>query len=361
MSIDNQEIISEQSSKPSGEIKSQQSPALGVQPAASSSTEPRRERTPAKPKRRTGWFVLAGLVLLAGSFAGGALFYRHYQATKQVIAAVNGTIVNEQELFNRMEKASGTDTMRELVTEEIQIAYAKDRGVMPNNDVVRQAVQAAMSDPTFAHQVADSEEDLQDYFRQVQVNLAKAAVVTQGITVSEADIKAYYNDNIRHDNPHARFYVPPTTTLQVIRNHSQAAIEAADRDLRNGRDYAAVVSDYSTDPSKEHEGITAPLIKGRNNMAKIPGMEETVFGVDLGEKLGPKQYAGDWWIFKCINKTPQTTVPYERAHIEAEIGAKMAKVTPQRLSAVQEDFERFQKGVNVQVFWPKYKESLIVR
>lgn len=301
------------------------------------------------------------IAVFAAGFGSGALFYRHYQHTKQVIVAVNGAEIGEPDLFSRLEENSGTDALRQLVSEQIQIAYAKDRGVMPSNAVVQEAVRAAMSDPSFKRDIAGDPQSLNEYFHEVQVNLAKAAVVTEGITVTEPEIRAYYDQNVNHDNPHARFYVPETTTLQVVRNHSEAAIEAADRDLRNGRDFSSVVADYSTDPSKSNQGITPPLIRGRNNMKKVAGMEETIFNIGIGETFGPRQYAGDWWIFKCVNKTPETTVPYERAHLEAEIGAKMAKVTPERLAAVQEDFERFQKGVNVQVFWPKFNDSLIVR
>jgi len=174
-------------------------------------------------------------------------------------------------------------------------------------------------------------------------------------------VKAYYDDNARKDNPRSRFYQPETTTLQVIRNHSQKMIEAADHDLRSGRDFAAVVTDYSTDQSKGNQGISPALVRGRNNMRHVPGMEDTIFGIDIGQTYGPHQFAGDWWIMKCIDKTPASTVPFERAQIEAEIGAKMDKVTPQRVAAVQADFERFQKSVDIEVFWEKYKDAVTLK
>jgi parvulin-like peptidyl-prolyl isomerase len=334
--------------------------SAGPGDSARTAPAPRRESVPVTPKPKRGRMVGLSILLLAIGFGAGALFHRQYQNKKDTIVAVDGVIINKGELFNRMEKAAGRDALRQLVTEQIQVGYAKERGVLPSNETVEEAVKAALSDPTFQRQIANSGESVEDYSREVQVNLAKAAVVTQGITVTEDDIKAYYEDNIRHDNQTARFYTPETVTLQVIRNHNQAAIEAADHDLRNGRDFSAVVADYSTDQSKSNGGVSQPLIRGRNNMRTVPGMEDAVFGINIGDTLGPRKFAGDWWIFKCVDKSPAETIPYERAHIEAEIGAKMAKVTPQRMSAVQEDFERYEKGVNLQVFWQKYQDSLVL-
>jgi len=322
-------------------------------------TDERRGKKPSVARRVVT--VLISIVALAGSFAGGVAFYHHYEYGQRVVVDVNGADITQQDMFNRLEKVGGRDVLRQLVTESIQVQYAKQRGVLPTNAVVQKAVAAALSDPAFQRQMIDTGESPDAYFREVQVNLAKAAVVTEGITVSDAEVKAYYDENARHDNVHSRFYTPETTTLQVIRNHSQKMIDAADHDLRNGRDFAAVVADYSTDQSKGNQGISPALIRGRNNMRKVPGMEEAIFNIDIGQTLGPKQYAGDWWILKCIDKTPASTVPFERAQIEATIGAKMAKVTPQRIAAVQSDFERFQKGVDVEVFWPKYKDAVILK
>ena len=325
-------------------------------------TTRRTPKAPTPPRRgRKALIVLTSILALAGAFAGGVAFYRHYEYGKGVVVDVNGADITQQDMFDRLEKIGGRDILRQLVTESIQIQYAKQRGVMPSNDVVGKAVAAALQDPNFQRQMAASGESVGAYFHEVQINLAKAAVVTQGINVSEQDIKAYYDDNVRPDNPTSRFYTPETTTLQVIRNHNQKMIEAADHDLRNGRDFAAVVSDYSTDQSKGNQGISPALIRGRNNMRKIPGMEDAVFKIDIGETLGPKEFAGDWWIMKCIDKSPSSTVPFERAHIEAEIGAKMARVDSKRIAAVQKDFERYQKGVDVQVFWDKYKDALVLK
>lgn len=317
----------------------------------------RRGAEPAKPKGK-GLRIFAWFMTVALSFGAGVLFFRNYTNNKQVIVAVDGAEISQEDMFDSLEKGGGRNALRQLVTEQIQIDYAKERGVLPKDSVVKKAVAAALSDPAFQQEMTASGETYEDYYRDVQVNLAKAAVVTEGITVSDADIKAYYDANVRHDNPTSRFYTPETTTLQVIRNHSQEVIEMADHDIRNGRDFSSVVASYSTDQSKGNEGISQALVRGRNNMRQVPGMEDQVFSIGIGETLGPIKFAGDWWIFKCLDKTPATTIPYSRAYIEAEIGARMAKVTPQRIAAVQQDFERYQKGVNIQVFWKKYKDTL---
>ena len=288
-----------------------------------------------------------------------------------VVVEVNGTPITERQLLDKINErpapgAKTTETpdvtaLRALVTETLQIQYAQKRGVMPTDDMVDAAVKSALVVFVFQRQLRDDNESVEEYTRLVRVNLAKAAVVTEGIQVTPAEIHTYYQRNIRHDDPRARFYMPATITLQVIRNHSKTKITKADHELRNGHDFADVALEYSTDESKKNQGVSPALVQGRNNMRQVPGMEAAIFKIDIGQRLGPHKFAGDWWIMKCIDKTPPTTTPFDRARIEAEIGAKMDKVTPARIRAIQKDFDLFQKNAKIDVIDDEYKDAITIK
>lgn len=328
------------------------------QPSRESDNIPKSENTPRPPKKLV-WAIGILMFILGGII--GALAVRQYKNTKKVIVAVNGTVINQDTMFSRMDNQIGTSIIRQLVTEELQIKYAQARGAMISDKELDKAVDTAMEEPSFRHQLETAGLTRKDYRRQIQVNLAKACVITKGINVTEDEIHNYYLKNVDKKNKDARFYMPETITLQVIRNSSENAIQAADRDLRNGVSFEEAVNRYSADPSSENGGVLPSITRGRNSMTPIPGMENAVFGIAIGKNLGPVKFAGSWWIFHCLDKSPLFIVPYERAHLEAEMGAKMEKVTPERLRQVQKDFASFQRSSNVQVFWPKYQDVLILK
>jgi hypothetical protein len=304
--------------------------------------------------------VTATLMFLIGITIGG-LAVRQYYNQKRVIAAVNGNTITEDYMFSRMDRLIGNKTIRQLVTEELQMQYSKARGAMPSDKILDQAVASAMSEPSFRRQLELNEMTQDDYRHEIQVNLAKALVICKGIAVTEDEVHKYYLKNTDKNNPNARFYIPATVTLQVIRNPSENAINAADRELRNGVSFEEVVNKFSVDQSRDDGGILPTLTHGRNSMTSIPGMENAAFGIGIGKNLGPVYFAKTWWIFHCVDQSPVFIIPYQRARLEAEVGAKMEKVTPERIAQVQKDFSSFYRMSNKQVFWEKYKDILNIK
>src|SRR5579862_2809335 len=103
--------------------------AVQAAPAAT----PLARRRPAAPRakaedrrKRFNWLVIACMALsLCIGFGGGALWMRRRQQGQEVIFAINGTTIDKNTLFHRLDTTSGTDVVHTLIEEELLLQFVK--------------------------------------------------------------------------------------------------------------------------------------------------------------------------------------------------------------------------------------------
>src|SRR5207248_13100 len=99
-----------------------------------------------------------------------------------------------------------------------------------------------------------------DVRRQLAAQLARAELLTHGITVTSAEMRRFYDINIDPKNGNARYFEPETAHIAVIVTPTEQASRRARVDLAQGSRFQTVVRLYSVDPSKASDGVL-PWIK----------------------------------------------------------------------------------------------------
>lgn len=310
-----------------------------------------------------GWFVrlpVWSLVLL-GLIAGlliGVLVMRQRARAQEVVVAVNGVVINKEAFFHRLQIISGVPTMHKMVEETLQFQFAQKKGLAPAEAQVDAEYAKISQKPGFDQMLAVSGQTANDLKQNLRLEMAKSAILTEGITVSEAEARQYYQTQLDTKNPHALFYHPETITLRAIETQSRDEADKALTELAAETPFELVVATYSQDSSKNNGGLLNPLLRGRSPLHASPALEGTVFNLNVGRRLGPEMFNGHWWIFQCVDKSAASTVPYTAVRDQCILGAKVLKGGALNNQKIEAEFVAFQQSANMQAFWPQYQAAI---
>lgn len=305
-------------------------------------------------------WAAAALALLIG-LGAGVLIMRHRHEGQQTVAAVNGVQITKDQVFARLLTAAGQPVVHKMVEEELQLQFAAKKGVPPTDAQVEAKYQALRKDPRFMPALLASGMSLDDYKRSLRVKLAQANVLTDKVSVSDAEVRDFYNQQSDPKNPQAQFYKPATITFRVISTGNPKTAQAALAELNANTPFELVAAEYSADPSKDAGGLITPLQRGRSPLSQNPALETALFDMKVGQLYGPVNFNKGWWVFRCEDKSPGQAIPFDAIKDEARLGAAVVKGTKLNGRAVEKEFQDFQTHSTLQAFWTQYQRAVTGR
>jgi parvulin-like peptidyl-prolyl isomerase len=309
--------------------------------------------------RRTVITPIAGLLIavaLAIGVAAGVFFTRRYYRAKKILVSVNGQNLEDDAYYKQLESVVGMKVMRQMIEDTLVLQFAARKHALPTDAEVDARYAQESAKPQFAENLAASGKTPDMLKAHLRVLMAKANLVTAGMTVTDADIRRFYALNSDPKNPTAQFYTPETAQVAVIITKTQERANEAMNQLANGIPFATVASNFSIDTSKRVGGQMPSFPRGRTSAAKVPGLEDTIFNMKIGERRGPVHIANTWWIIDCLKRTPAITIPFAKAASDARYGAMVSKGMPVNSKKVDAEFDEFRKAAKIQPFWDRYKE-----
>ncbi len=295
---------------------------------------------------------------MTACFGAGVFFTRQHYKAVETVASVNGTEITKGEFYRRLEMAAGVEVLRGMAGEQLTLEYARKKGVMPTEAEVQARFDQESAKPDFDQALAQRRQTPEDFKQALRVSMAQAKALGKGIAVSDAEARKFYEANISRANPLARYYTPEQVEIAVVVTQTEARSNKALADLRQDLPFSTVAKNYSQDASKDNGGVLPPVLRGRTASRKIPGLEQALFGMKIGEQIGPRKFAGVWWIIRCLDKKPEVTQPFEKVREECRTGAMLMKGIPANAKSVETDFQKFQREANIQAFWPQYHDAL---
>jgi parvulin-like peptidyl-prolyl isomerase len=307
--------------------------------------------------KKFGPWLPVVIAVVVGFFIGSLVTRQHYKAS-DAVAAVNGTVITQTRMFNLLNDMSGTQALQQIVSTELQIQFAKTRGVVVSDDQVNAYYEKLTKAPNYALILKSSGVSPALFRDALPLRLTQEAVFTQGLTVDESDIQNYYNAETNPRTPNALFYRPQMTSLQVIATPSKSDADAAMAQLANQVPFAIVAQRYSVETSRSSGGQIAPLVLGKNPLSRDPGLEQSVFALDIGDTMPPTLFGGRWWIFKCLDKSPSITYPLSEVADQAQEGALLQKGVQLNGQSVGTAFKAFEKTAVLQALRPEYQSVM---
>lgn len=254
-----------------------------------------------------------------------------------VAATVNGTEISVDEVAERFEQAKQDPQVAEqlqadpkatasiqatiltqLVISELLEQWAADldieatdQEVADERDALIEQMGGQEAFDTAVEQSGLSEEDVNLQIRQQVLQKEISAKVGEDSEVSDADIKAFYEENRE-----ARY--GEKATARHILVDSQEKAKQLMQQLRKGADFAKLAEKESTDTGSGAQGGELPEF-GRGQM--VPQFEEAVFAAKPGELVGPVKTEFGFHIIEVLDiKSGQ-----ELAEVEEEIRGELSQ------------------------------------
>lgn len=123
--------------------------------------------------------------------------------------------------------------------------------------------------------------------------------VTSGVTVSKAEVKAYYTS---HESQYGQ---PQTRDVRHILVAKKALADQLYAQLKSGANFAALAKKYSKDPGSASNGGKLTISKGQT----VPAFDKTAFTLAKGELSKPIHTQYGYHIIQALSaiKAAQTT------------------------------------------------------
>jgi hypothetical protein len=299
--------------------------------------------------------ILGAVGLLAlGGVLGFVVGQSRGQA--QAVLTLNDAPLTTTQFHRRMASAVGVATLQQLTKEELQIQFARKNNVLPTEAEVNAKYEEFRKQPDFDKKMAAALKTPEDIKREILVQMAGDAIINQGQSVTDAEVQAFYQRNIDKKNPNAHYYRPDTVVIAAIITDTQQNIQAALNELAKGVSFAEVAAKFSKDVSKQNGGVLPPIQRGRVDPKKLPGLENKLFTMKPGDQFQPMKVGGIWWLIRCVERLPETTVPFEQVKAECRRDALLEKGVKANAQAKMAEFDKFQNEAKINVITPEYKE-----
>jgi parvulin-like peptidyl-prolyl isomerase len=302
------------------------------------------------PVRARGLFQ--GVALLAlGALAGGGFMHSRENAS---VLTVNGTTISRHDFDHRCELAAGPAVAQQMVKEELQLQFARRQEVFPSDADVEAKYAALEKQPDFKKSLVSSGKTVDDVRKGIRLDLIQAALISKGVSVTEADAQAFYKSNTDPKNPNARYYQPNAVQVAVVVSDKPEDVQSALHALATGASFASVAARYSKDASRNNNGVLPVIRRGQLDPKKFPGLEDKLFALQTGQQLDNVAVAGAHWIVRCVGRSQEASIPYEKVKAECLEGAKLVKGVQVNGKTLQADSDLFQTSAGIQFSDARY-------
>jgi len=127
--------------------------------------------------------------------------------------------------------------------------------------------------------------------------------VTKKVTVSDADIKAYYDKNP------SQYQQPASRDVRHVLVKNEALAQKLHDQIQGGADFAKLVEKYTQDTASKADGGKFTAFKGRT----VAPFDEFVFSAKTGDLSDPIKTEFGWHIIEVLSAVkPATTTPLDQ-------------------------------------------------
>jgi foldase protein PrsA len=147
-----------------------------------------------------------------------------------------------------------------------------------------------------------TDEDVRNELRTRILTNKIYEAVTKKVTVSDADIKAYYDKNP------TQYQQPASREVRHILVKTEALAQKLHDQIASGADFAKLAKKYTQDTASKADGGKFTAFKGRT----VAPFDEFVFSAKTGELSDPIKTEFGWHIIEVLSAVkPATTTPLD--------------------------------------------------
>jgi foldase protein PrsA len=213
--------------------------------------------------------LLLVIVLIKPPFGG---------SDNTAVATVNGSDISKDRLYDALVKAGGTQTLDQLITEELIAQEAKAQNVtVTDADIDAEIADIKKnfnSDAEFDNALTQAGYTLESLKEDSRTNILVRKILEPKANITDEAIKEYYEAN------EASFATPEQIQASHILVATQEEADAILAELKQGGDFAAIAQEKSTDPGSKDAGGDLGFF-GKGQM--VAEFEEAAFALAINE------------------------------------------------------------------------------
>ncbi|EWG08526.1 peptidyl-prolyl cis-trans isomerase [Cytobacillus firmus] len=248
-------------------------------------------------EKRQLLMIIAGLVLLNLITLAFLLFKG--DGSGEAVAKIGGEKITRQEWMSEMELKYGKSTLSELIDQKVIEEAGKKYGVKISDKAVDLELKMVktMYGGNFTDEMSEDK-----WRRQIKNNLILEELLTADVSVSEEEMKSYYEENS------SQFHVPDTYHISQIIVKTKEEAEQTVKELEEGSSFSVLAMERSIDEftanlggnagyvSKDDEHIPSEVLEQVKNLkpgkwTKPVKTEDGYAVVMLHEHLKGEQYS----------------------------------------------------------------------
>jgi peptidyl-prolyl cis-trans isomerase C len=289
-------------------------------------------------KRTIGQRALTAIIILTFSLASYSAFGQETETIKDPVAVVNGVEISskeyETEVNLQLQQATQqgrqipdamlpkikADILNNLIDRELLYQKSQKENIAANAEKVSKEIKTIKdkfpSQEEFEKVIAEMGISEAEIKSQIERNLAiRQLIDTQvidKITVSEADTRAYYDNNPnlfrKPEQIKASHILIKVESDATDLQKAQARIEIAkiQQMLKDGQDFATLAREHSQGPSAKNGGDLGYF--GRGQMVKP--FADAAFALKPGQVSEIVETQFGYHLIKVVDKQPESTMAY---------------------------------------------------
>jgi peptidyl-prolyl cis-trans isomerase C len=250
---------------------------------------------------------------------------------KEAEKAVVDQLISAELLYQAAVKLNIPD-----IDKRVESQVSQGRSKFPSQEVYEKALK----------ENGLTESNIKEFARkEIYINNLIETQVASKITVSEADAKKFYDDNI------SKFKQPETVQASHIligvdanassedKNKAKQKAEALLKRVKAGEDFATLAKENSSCPSAQQGGNLGYFSKGQ----MVPEFDSVAFSLKPGETSDVVETKFGYHIIKVVDKKPAGTISFPEAKEEIINYLKIQKIQ----QGINEYVEKLRKEATI--------------
>jgi foldase protein PrsA len=262
------------------------------------------------------------------------------------VVTVNGQAITRAQLDAKLEASPlASSVLHQMVQEALIRQYADQ-----NHIVVSDAEIQAREDQIKTNYPGSQWQEFlaarglteQDVHNDLQLNIILEDALGKNVTVSDAQIRQYFNKN------HALFDTPDRICASHILVPDLATANKVESQLKpDGSNFAQMAGQYSTDPGSKNKGGSLGCFP-RGQM--VPAFDQVAFALPVGKISPPVKSQFGWHIILVTSKQPG-----QRATLASAYTRIKTQLTQQQEQPLLEPFmQSLQQKATIVATDPRY-------
>ncbi|SEQ41158.1 foldase protein PrsA [Virgibacillus subterraneus] len=228
---------------------------------------------------------LAIAVTLSATILGMTACNSDESGNSEVVAETNAGNVTKEEFYQELKDSNGASVLQQLVTVEVlndkyDVSEEEvDKELKSVKDQLGDQFQQAIQQQGF--------KDEEAFRKMLRISLLQEAAVAEDIEITEEDLKKQY-ERMKTEVQAQHILVEDEKTANEVKQK-----------LTNGRDFAKLAKEYSTDTSNAEDGGKLGYFSSGK---MVPAFEDAAYNMEVGEVSEPVKTEHGFHIIKVTDK-----------------------------------------------------------